>query len=62
VALVITDGSEELSASFTRVTKISELGIMLAVTNAAKKYYLVTLMMGVLRSSETLVITRAAQA
>jgi hypothetical protein len=32
VALVRTDVSEELSASFIRVTRISELGTTLAVT------------------------------
>jgi hypothetical protein len=33
VALVITDVSEELSASFIRVTRIGELGTTLAVTS-----------------------------
>jgi hypothetical protein len=33
VALVKTDVSEELSASFIRVTRISELGKTLAVTS-----------------------------
>jgi hypothetical protein len=33
VALVRTDVSEELSASFIRVTRISELGTPLAVTS-----------------------------
>jgi hypothetical protein len=33
VALVRTDVSEELSASFIRVTAIGELGTMLAVTS-----------------------------
>jgi hypothetical protein len=33
VALVIIDVSEELSASFIRVTRIGELGTMLAVTS-----------------------------
>jgi hypothetical protein len=33
VALVRTDVSEELSASINRVTRIGELGTMLAVTN-----------------------------
>jgi hypothetical protein len=32
VALVKTDVSEEISASFIRVTRIDELGIALAVT------------------------------
>jgi hypothetical protein len=33
VALVITDVSEELSASFIRVTRIGELGTTLAVSS-----------------------------
>jgi hypothetical protein len=33
VALVRTDVSEELSASFSRVTRISELGTTLVVTS-----------------------------
>jgi hypothetical protein len=33
VALVTTDVSEELSASFIRVTRMGELGITLAVTS-----------------------------
>jgi hypothetical protein len=33
VALVRTDVSEELSASFIRVTRIGELGTMLALTS-----------------------------
>jgi hypothetical protein len=33
VALVIIDVSEELSASFTRMTRIGELGTTLAVTS-----------------------------
>jgi hypothetical protein len=33
VALVITDVSKELSASIIRVTRIGELGTMLAVTS-----------------------------
>jgi hypothetical protein len=49
VALVRTDISEELSASFIRVTRISELGTTL----------LVTLMKEALSSSETSVLTRA---
>jgi hypothetical protein len=35
VALVRTDVSEELSASFIRVTRIGELGTMLAVALAS---------------------------
>jgi hypothetical protein len=33
VALVITDVSEKLIASFVKVTRISELGIAIAITN-----------------------------
>jgi hypothetical protein len=33
VALAITDFSEEISTSFIRVTRIGELGTMLAVTS-----------------------------
>jgi hypothetical protein len=49
VALVRTDVSEELSASFIKVTKIGELGTTLAVF----------LMKEALSSSETSVTTRA---
>jgi hypothetical protein len=37
VALVITDVSEELSASFISVTRIGELGTTLAVTSNRRK-------------------------
>jgi hypothetical protein len=37
VALVRTDVSEERSASFIRVTRIGELGTMLAVTSKLNK-------------------------
>jgi hypothetical protein len=47
VDLVRTDVSEELSASNIRMTRIGELGTMLAVTskrhNATKKYYYIVL-------------------
>jgi hypothetical protein len=70
VALVRTDFSEEHSASITRVPIIVELGITLAVflhrmsqllvtANIPSSPILVTLMMKALRSSETLVLTRA---
>jgi hypothetical protein len=79
VALVRADVSEECITSIIRMTRIGELGTMLAVTrqpkHAVKKYYvvrllvtanmvpsslmLVTLMMEVIRSSETLFLTRA---
>jgi hypothetical protein len=46
VALVRTDVSEELSASFIRVTRISELGTTLAVTSCRRtlRRNIVTLM------------------
>jgi hypothetical protein len=37
VALVRTDVSEELSASFIRVTRIDELGTTLAVTSCIRQ-------------------------
>jgi hypothetical protein len=68
VALVRTNGSEEPSASYIRVTRIGELGTTLAETsNRRLKSYkasvvpsspiLVTLMKEVLISSETSVLT-----
>jgi hypothetical protein len=75
VALVRTDVSEELSASFIRVTGIGELGTTLAVTIFLRivrrllvrasvvpsSPILVTLMKEALNSSETSVLTRATQ-
>jgi hypothetical protein len=74
VALVRTDVSEELSASFIRVTRIGELGTTLAVTSirsvrrllvtasvVLSSPILVTLMKETLSSSETSVLTRAAR-
>jgi hypothetical protein len=74
VALVRTDVSEELSASFIRVTRIGELGTMLAdtfihsvcrllVTASAvpSSPILVTLMKEALSSSEMSVLTRVTQ-
>jgi hypothetical protein len=58
VALVGTYVSEELSASFIRVTRIGELGATLAVTSSP---ILVTLMKEALSSSETSVLTRATR-
>jgi hypothetical protein len=62
VALVRTDVSEDLIASFIRVTRISELGTTLAITssvrwllvtaNVPSLTILVTLMKEVLSSSE----------
>jgi hypothetical protein len=71
VALVRTDVSEELSASFIMVTRIGELGTTLAVTSSnvlrllvtasvvPSSPILVTLMKEALSSSETSVFTRA---
>jgi hypothetical protein len=76
VALVRTDVSEELSASFIRVTRIGELGTSLAVTRnrgmlrknakgtasvVPSSQILVTLMKEALSSSEVSVLTRATR-
>jgi hypothetical protein len=71
VVLVRTGVSEELSASFIRVTRIGELGTTLAVTSNRRTLrrnsivlsspILVTLMKEALSSSETSVITRATR-
>jgi hypothetical protein len=56
VALVRSDVSEELSASFIRVRRISELGTTLAVTSNRR-----TLIKEALRSSESSALTRVAR-
>jgi hypothetical protein len=70
VALIRTDVSEVLSASFIRVTRIGELGTMLAVTSNRRMLrgsivhsspILVTLMKEALSTSETSVLTRATR-
>jgi hypothetical protein len=75
VALVRTDVSEELSASFIRVTRIGELGTTLAVTSnrcsvrqllvtasvVLSSPILVTLMKELLSSPETSLLTRATR-
>jgi hypothetical protein len=73
VALVRTDVSEELRASFIRVTRIGEIGTTLAVlflrsmrrlvvtAGVLSSPILVTLMMRELSSSETSVLTRATR-
>jgi hypothetical protein len=75
VALVRTDVSEELRASFIRVTRIGELGTTLAVTSnrrivrqllvtasvVPRSLILATLMKEALISFETSVLTRATR-
>jgi hypothetical protein len=76
VALVRTDVSKELSASFIRVTRISELGTTVAVAhfvflrsvhrllvtaNVPSSQILVTLMKETLSSSDTSVLARATR-
>jgi hypothetical protein len=69
VALLRSDFSEELSASFIRVTRIGELGTTLAANYARceelpsgpSSPILVTLMKEALSSSETSVPTRATR-
>jgi hypothetical protein len=75
VALVSIDVSEELSASFIRVTRICELGTTLAMNSnqrsvrrllviasvVSRSQILVTLMKEALSSSETSVLTRATR-
>jgi hypothetical protein len=62
VALVRTDVSEEPSASFIRVTGISELGTTLVAASVVPSSpILVTPMKEVLRSSDTSVLTRATR-
>jgi hypothetical protein len=71
VALVRTDVSEELSASFIRVTRIGELETTLALTSVRRLLVtvsgvpsspiLVTLMMEALSSSDTSVLARSTR-
>jgi hypothetical protein len=72
VALVRTDVSEELSASFIKVTRIGELGITLAATsnrrtlrrntaNVVPSSPILVTLMEELSSSETSVLTRATR-
>jgi hypothetical protein len=62
VAVVRTDVSEELSASFIRVTRISKLATTLVTASVAlSSPILVTLMKEALSSSETSVLTRATR-
>jgi hypothetical protein len=59
VALVRTDVSEELCASFIKVTKIGELETALDVIVVPSSPIFVTLMKEALSSSKTSVLTRA---
>jgi hypothetical protein len=59
VALVRTDVSEELSASFIRVFLCSVRRLLVTASVVPSSPILVTLMMQVLSSSETSVLTRA---
>jgi hypothetical protein len=72
VALVTTDVSEELSASFIRVTRIGELGTTLVFLRSVRRLpvtagvvpsspILVTLKKEALSSSDTSVLTRATR-
>jgi hypothetical protein len=61
VALVRTDVSVKLSASFIRVTRIGELGTKLAVTSNRRTLRRFVVMKEALRSSETAVLTRATR-
>jgi hypothetical protein len=75
VALIKTDVSEELSASIIRVTRIGELGttleyqvflrsvrrLLVTASVVPSSPNLATLMNEALRSSETLVLTRATR-
>jgi hypothetical protein len=59
VALVKTDVSEELSASFIRVTRIGELRVTASIVPSSP--ILVTLVKETLSSSETSVLTRVTR-
>jgi hypothetical protein len=62
VALVRTDVSEEISASFIRVTRIGELGTTLTEASVVPSSPIrVNLMKEALRSSETSVLTRTTR-
>jgi hypothetical protein len=72
VVLVKTDVSEELSSSIIKVTRIYELGTMLAISSnghtlkrnrsvVPSPSIVVTLMMEALSSSEMAVLTRATR-
>jgi hypothetical protein len=61
VALVRTDVSEELSASFIRVTRFGELGTLAVTNNRRTLLRNTTLMKEALSSSETSVLTRGTR-
>jgi hypothetical protein len=58
VVLVITNVSEEFSASIIGVTRIGELGLVVTA-NVVPSSSTITMMMEALSSSETSVLTRA---
>jgi hypothetical protein len=59
--LVRTDISDELGASIIRVTRIGELGTMLAVTSNQRTLRRNTLLMEALGSFEASVLTRVTR-
>jgi hypothetical protein len=59
VALVRTEVSEELSASFIRTIRIGELRMLVTASAVPSSPILVTLLNEALSSSETSVLTRA---
>jgi hypothetical protein len=61
VALVRTNVTEELSASFLRVTRNGELAMLVTASVVPSSPILVTLRNEALSSSETSVLTRATQ-
>jgi hypothetical protein len=61
VILVRTDVSEELSASFIRVTFLRSVRRLLVTTNVPSSPILVTLMKEALSSSKTSALTRATR-
>jgi hypothetical protein len=61
MALVRTDVSEECFASNIRVIRIGECACLVVTVNVPSSPILVTLMMEAIHSTDTSVLTRAAQ-